>query len=572
MSNLDQPLSVQADNARSQLRCSVYWILIVTSAGVMVGRVWSATILQSANDRSRWCTIRALVDDGTYQIDQIIFDEVGNRTAWFTIDRVKHKGTDGREHSYSSKPTLLPTFLAGQYWIIKKATGADLEQRPNYVGRWVLLLGNVMPLFVFLILLANVVERYGVTDWGRVFVVGCGAFGTFLTTFAVTVNNHVPAAVSVMISVHALLAVWRDGDRRWWRFALAGFFSAFAVANELPALAFACALLLALVLKSPLRTLLVFVPAAAIVMGGNFYSNYLAHGTWIPAYVHRQDGAELFQLDATAASELNKGEVPREIQGQIDRLPQLHISPVAHVSDALPPDASPPAWKVWAPREKPILQRWRILDPTTHDRLAVVQREGEDVLRVHLSDDNWYDYEDSYWTGVTVEYDEDGRRVLIPHKSEIDMGEKSLGLYAFNALIGHHGLFSLTPIWLLAVVGIALMMAGRPRRMRGLALMVLAVSLACLAFYLLRPIKDRNYGGVSCGMRWLFWLAPLWLLCVLPAADAMASSRTGKRFGLLLLLVSVASASYALLNPWSHSWIYDYWKSLDWHGMLHSRS
>ena len=28
----------------------------------------------SANDRSRWCTIRALVDDGTYAIDQIVTD------------------------------------------------------------------------------------------------------------------------------------------------------------------------------------------------------------------------------------------------------------------------------------------------------------------------------------------------------------------------------------------------------------------------------------------------------------------------------------------------------------------
>ena len=69
----------------------------------------------SANDRSRWLTIRSLVERGTYEIDAI----VGEPT-WDTIDMVQHRGRDGELHLYSSKPPLLATLLAGEYWAINR--------------------------------------------------------------------------------------------------------------------------------------------------------------------------------------------------------------------------------------------------------------------------------------------------------------------------------------------------------------------------------------------------------------------------------------------------------------------
>jgi hypothetical protein len=93
---------------------------------------------------------------------------------------------------------------------------------------------------------------------------------------------------------------------------------------------------------------------------------------------------------------------------------------------------------------------------------------------------------------------------------------------------------------------------------------VLLLSLVCLAFYLARPLEDRNYGGVACGFRWMFWFAPLWLLVMVPAADAIATRPAWRCVALGLLLVSVTSAAYASLNPWSHPWLYEYWSSLGW--------
>ena len=94
----------------------------------------------SANDRSRWCTIRALVDDGTYAIDQIVTDPK-EYSRWQTIDMVKHNRS-GEPHLYSSKPTLLPTLLAGEYWVLRACTGWTLAKQPFQVVRTMLLCTN----------------------------------------------------------------------------------------------------------------------------------------------------------------------------------------------------------------------------------------------------------------------------------------------------------------------------------------------------------------------------------------------------------------------------------------------
>ena len=95
----------ESPETSAALRWAVYALLIALAAGSMTGRVLRVTNgnhknpspFLSANDRSRWCTIRALVDHGTYAIDDIIFDAEGNRIQnWHTIDLVKHRAADGR--------------------------------------------------------------------------------------------------------------------------------------------------------------------------------------------------------------------------------------------------------------------------------------------------------------------------------------------------------------------------------------------------------------------------------------------------------------------------------------------
>ena len=157
--------------------------------------------------------------------------------------------------------------------------------------------------------------------------------------------------------------------------------------------------------------------------------------------------------------------------------------------------------------------------------------------------DNWYKYSytvngrevKSYW------YDRQG----------IDKGEPNKLTYAFNVLVGHHGIFSLTPIWLLSVAGAWMWLRSPDPLRRDLAIGIAAMTLICLVFYIgFRPQDDRNYGGMTSGFRWMFWFTPLWIVMMIPAADRLARSTRGQVFAAVLLSFSVLSASYPTWNPW----------------------
>jgi hypothetical protein len=418
----------------------------------------------SANDRSRWMTIRSLVEHGTYQIDDIQLEPT-----WDTIDMVQHKGRDGEDHRYSSKPPLLATVLAGEYWLIHRITGLSLKDHPYEVGRLMLFTINILPLLLMYLIMGRLVERFGTTDWGRIFVMAAATLGTFLNTFAVVLNNHIVGAVSAAVALYAAVRIAYDGERRLRYFALAGLAAAFTAADELPALTFLGLIGLLLLWNAPRQTLVAFVPAMMVVVVAFFATNWIAHESLRPPYMHRGEG------------------------------------------------------------------------------------------------DDWYSYE----------YELKGRTIKSYwlDRQGIDRGEPSKLTYAIHVLIGHHGVLSLTPIWLLSIAG-ALMWLWSPDgappeawTRRQLAAGVLLITIICLVFFIaLRPQQDRNYGGMTSGFRWMFWCAPLWLLTMLPAADRLARSFAGMAFAALLLTFSVLSASYPTWNPWTHPWIYHWMAATGWKG------
>lgn len=433
-----------------QWRFAVYCLLIGSAVASASGRIMSVsardlkTPFLSANDRSRWSTVVALVDDGTYVIDRF-----QTNRSWQTIDKVRHSDRNGVEHFYSSKPPLLPTIVAGGYWLFQRITGLGLEEHPFIVGRALLWLTNIPPLTIYLAVLAYLVERWGQTDWGRIFVVTAGCWSTFLTTFAVTFNNHLPAAVSVMVTLYCL---WRiqNGNETVWAYVLAGCSSAFAATCELPAFAFFVLAAGWLGWRHPRELAFYFLPAALLIAAGFFATNFAAHGDWRVAYSHRE----------------------------------------------------------------------------------------------------WYDYPESYWTGI---------------RTGPDRGEPSQLVYLFHLLIGHHGLFSLTPIWCLSVWG--LRQGMRPHEdvlLRWISAITLTLTIVCLGFYVTRPEIDRNYGGVTCGLRWLFWLTPLALVSMIRGLDVLAASTRWRIVCTGFLIISTFSAAYGWTNPWVNPWPYSYGVAQGW--------
>lgn len=480
----------------------------------------------SANDRSRWCTIRALVEQQEFAIDTMV---TGRDKNWKTIDKVRHQGRDGQPHYYSSKPPLLPTLLAGEYWLIRQVTGIGIVEYPFYVGRLILLLSNVLPMFVYLLVLNSVAGRICVTEFGRLYVVAAAAFGTFLTTFSVTINNHLPAAVSILLATVAVIRICYDHQRHIRYFVIAGTFAAFAAANELPALSFLAVVGICLLFQAPVATIVGFFPAVIVIAAAFFGTNYWAHGSWKPPYAHRHDGEFLFRDGPPIDDTTRDGLLPERLR-------------ITFVDNGISLSSSSLI------RRRSGGQSWEIADPETGLRYAAAETRKSLEVRKW---DNWYEYEGSYWSS--------GK------KSGVDRGEPSRMIYAFHVLFGHHGIFSLTPMWILSLGGLALTLCGMRRTMPALAVVTIFLSVVCLIFYIgLRPEQDRNYGGVCSGLRWLFWLIPLWLICMIPAVDRMANSRPGRTIALALLLISVFSAIYPWNNPWTHPWLFRYWEYLGW--------
>ncbi|MCR5360243.1 MAG: hypothetical protein K6E55_10215 [Thermoguttaceae bacterium] len=492
----------------------------------------------SANDRSRWLTIRALAEPESRVYRYLPLDADGNRKprytereilrntpagspdsidsanrsgkylkewvpyavdkaletpGWDTIDMVKHGLSDEEfdpadpysGYLYSSKPTLLPTLMAGVYWVWLRVTGLSLRDHPFLVARVLLVVYNLIPLTLGWFFMGRLIERFGgddekTSDWTKLFAVGALCFGTFLSTFAVTLNNHLPGAAAIMIALYAAARILADGDSRGRYFFAAGLFGALAVACELPAVLIALLICLALLFRFPKKTALVSIPAGLAVAAAFFGTNILAHGTFRPAYSQKRDHIALAKAE----------------------------------------------------------------HPAETDRFLVTSFDPND----------WYIYR--FFPGTAKRDPKNARMSYWSDRQGVDRGEPSRARYAFHALLGHHGLFSLSPIWLLSVAGACIWLFRGPGTGRRLfAGGVLLTALFFFVFYVSRNQGDRSYGGMTCGLRWFFPLIPFWILTMIPALDRLGRTRAGRAAALILLLLSAISVAYPLWNPWSHPWI-----------------
>jgi hypothetical protein len=455
-------------------------------------RHWPATRpdpspMFSSNDKSRWATVRSLVDDGTYVIGKRRFPDGGNpkvyrdegiiaEPQYRSLDVIQRPlgpddaGRSVEKEYYSTKPPLYATILAGEYWLLKKAFGWSIVKDRWLVIPAILLTVNVLPFAIYLLLLARLIDATGKTDFGRLLAFTTACLGTFLITFSGTLSNHLPATFCVLFAIYPVVKAMLESRELTLReHAVCGFFAAFAATFDLPALALLAALGLPLLLANSRRTLFGFVPAALIPVAAYFITNQAALGEFLPAYE-----------------------------------------------------------KFGGP---------------------------------------WYNFEGSHWAKRGT-----------PLGKGIDFNDEPTTIYAFHLLFGHHGWFSLTPVFLLAfgtLIGLAFRSAADVKNLiKGsggsspftpplFALMTLALSATVFGFYLTRT-NSYNYGGFTSGPRWLFWLIPLWLLAVPAAGDRLGASRGGRLLCVLLLGFAVLAAFYPAANPWRYPWIQQFLEFRGW--------
>ncbi len=155
-----------------------------------------------------------------------------------------------------------------------------------------------------------------------------------------------------------------------------------------------------------------------------------------------------------------------------------------------------------------------------------------------------YHYPGSYWNSP----------------GEFDAVNEHGLLYAFHCLVGHHGLFTMTPVFLFSIPGCVKMIRSTERRAEGL--LIAGVCVGTILTYLLWG--PRNYGGMAMGMRWFIVLTPLlWLSAASYAIDNWSSRRVRVGF-VTAVLVSASHACYALTGPWDYSWWNRLWQLAGW--------
>ncbi|WP_206678547.1 hypothetical protein [Alienimonas chondri] len=420
-------------------------VLIALSLGLHVAASVRAEPLRSANDRSRWATVRALTERGDFRIDPYEF-----QPRWSTIDQVQVDG-----NLYSTKPALLPITAAAISLPVEAVTGWNLAKNPEPHTRWTLLILNLLPFAAALLAVRNLLSDVARTDLARYLTLGTLGFATAISAFLPVFNNHTIAACCCALAAVPLIRIRRGaqtgGDRSEWRIAAAGFFAALTACNELPAGLFGLAALAVCLRADWKRTLIWFAPAAAVPVLLFAAATLWQTGSLKPFYMSY--GSETYEF-------IRNGQ--------------------------------PSYW----------------MHPT-----------GLDAAR------------DGFWT------------------------------YLFHCTFGHHGIFSLTPIWLLA--GWAWMHSLRPlftksadkrHPLAGFAVVTGLLSVAILAFYLTRT-ENYNYGGRSVALRWMIWLAPLWALCLAPLADAMERRRWFAPLAATLLALSATSAWLDAPDPWQNPWL-----------------
>jgi len=196
--------------------------IILLGMSLATSRLLSTGPLNSANDRSRWCTVWSLAEKGTYQID-----EVRQKPGWDTIDLVKHN-----DHFYSTKPPLLPWIVTQMYKGLKLATGWTLDTHLLTVTRILLFLLNIVPMTIALVLWRGMIAERVRDPFAQLYAMTLLSGGTMLSPFLAVFNNHTVAATSVMIGIWAVDRIHREVNGKW-EFLLAGAAFAFGTCTAL---------------------------------------------------------------------------------------------------------------------------------------------------------------------------------------------------------------------------------------------------------------------------------------------------------------------------------------------------
>lgn len=238
--------------------------MVVLAAAAVFAAIGSYSMFFGDTANSRLATVVALVDYGTWRIDRspdeppIVFEQR-------TIDKVV---VDGR--LYSSKPPLLPLFMTAEYLVMNRLFGWSLHnpEDTETIVRWMSITLVGLSYVLTLVFFSKTLRLFIDDPMPRFVALFALAFCTQLWGYSTNVNNHVPAACLLTISVYFGLGLAAGKlDPAPWRFFFFGLTGGLTPAMDMPAGIFVLATGLYLVYKLPKPTLIYTTLGAAIPVG-----------------------------------------------------------------------------------------------------------------------------------------------------------------------------------------------------------------------------------------------------------------------------------------------------------------
>lgn len=159
------------------------------------------------------------------------------------------------------------------------------------------------------------------------------------------------------------------------------------------------------------------------------------------------------------------------------------------------------------------------------------------ILVTHLGT---LDYPGSYWITESRMSDMDllGR----PHNRQPRL------VYMYHTLVGHHGIFSMTPVLVFGVLSFFIKKTQNMGQKAFFHTLLVAVALT----YLVLVFKTFNYGGVCVGFRFILSVIPIFYL-LLPAIFEKLQHKALAFIFCVACLISLANNLAAFKGPFRHS-------------------
>lgn len=276
---------------QARLAVAAEWFLLAAAFVYVLSGIHSVVLGDSAN--SRLATVYSLVHDGTWHIDRPS-DQPPNMFEQGTIDKIELNG-----HILSTKPPVLPLAMTGEYVVLKKALGWNLEVREDLkrIMQVMILTLVMLPHAVGIVFFALLLRILIDDPWQRLLPLFSLAFATQLPGFATQLNNHSPAIGALLVALYFGIGISSGAlDPAGWRFVVFGLAGALVFTLDMPLTIFVAASGCGLLWK---------YPKAAVLWGGlgllapllvHFAANYLATGSPMP--VQTRKSLYLFESSA----------------------------------------------------------------------------------------------------------------------------------------------------------------------------------------------------------------------------------------------------------------------------------